>query len=120
MEITYAGIVDGVVVDLLLFDSPSNYLIQEFKTLHNFDNLLPVTDERRPLDIGAAWNGTIYIDVKPTEFPSWILNEIGRWIPPIPYPTDKNFYFWDEENVTWVKVDVPSNENNEISPESEF
>jgi len=36
-------------------------------------------------------------------FSSWILNEDScHWEPPIAYPTDGEFYEWNETNIAWV------------------
>ena len=37
-------------------------------------------------------------------FPSWILNELLRWQPPISYPTDGRMYIWDEETISWKEI----------------
>jgi len=35
-------------------------------------------------------------------YPSWILNEQGKWQAPVSYPTDGKVYIWDEQNQTWI------------------
>ena len=46
-----------------------------------------------------------FIPPKPTQYPSWILNENScLWEPPIPYPTDGKRYKWDEPSVSWVEI----------------
>ena len=60
--------------------------------------------------IGYAYDQTrdAFIPPKPA-FASWVLDEeTCRWTPPIPYPTDGKQYTWDEENITWAEVIVPS------------
>jgi hypothetical protein len=43
--------------------------------------------------------------VPPRPFPSWILNEeIARYEPPVPYPTDGRLYLWDEPFLSWVAI----------------
>ena len=45
-----------------------------------------------------------FIPEKP--FESWTLNEnTCRWEPPVPYPTDGKYYFWDEPTLSWVLVE---------------
>ena len=45
-----------------------------------------------------------FIPAKP--YPSWLLNtNICRWEAPIPYPDDGNVYVWDEDTLSWVRVD---------------
>ena len=46
-----------------------------------------------------------FIPPKPTQYPSWVLNENScLWEPPIPYPTDGKRYKWDEPSVSWVEI----------------
>jgi hypothetical protein len=41
--------------------------------------------------------------IPPQFFPSWILDlNTYQWSPPVPYPTDGEFYAWDEATQTWV------------------
>ena len=38
-------------------------------------------------------------------FASWTFNEdSGVFDPPVPFPTDGNFYNWDEATTSWVEV----------------
>lgn len=39
--------------------------------------------------------------VKP--FPSWILDDRNCWKAPVPYPTDGEFYGWDEAYQKWFR-----------------
>jgi len=40
--------------------------------------------------------------IKPQPYPSWVLDEEScKWQAPVPYPTDNEIYFWDEESLTW-------------------
>ena len=40
-------------------------------------------------------------------FPSWIGNEEAMtWEPPTPYPNDSEYYYWDEETLSWVAPTV--------------
>ena len=44
-----------------------------------------------------------FIPSKP--YASWVLNEdTCLWNAPIAYPTDGNFYIWNEETTSWVKT----------------
>ena len=42
----------------------------------------------------------------PQPYPSWTRLE-GKWIPPIPYPSDGNKYIWDESNLSWDLINEP-------------
>jgi hypothetical protein len=41
------------------------------------------------------------IFVTPQPFSSWTRNG-SYWTPPIPYPNDDKFYYWDEQLGNWV------------------
>jgi hypothetical protein len=42
--------------------------------------------------------------IPPNNFPSWQLNETTcLWEPPLPYPSDGNFYLWDETTLSWIE-----------------
>lgn len=44
--------------------------------------------------------------IPPQPFPSWTLNEnTCLWNPPVPMPTDGQFYHWDEATTSWVVND---------------
>lgn len=41
----------------------------------------------------------------PQPYPLWTLKEeTGQWHPPVPYPTDGEYYIWDEATSNWVKA----------------
>jgi hypothetical protein len=41
--------------------------------------------------------------IPPQPYPSWILNESTcRWETTVPYPTDNQFYKWNEATTSWV------------------
>ena len=45
--------------------------------------------------------------IPPKPFNSWILNESTcDWDSPIPYPTDEQNYFWNEENQSWTLQNI--------------
>mgnify|MGYP003633575481 CR=1 FL=1 len=44
--------------------------------------------------------------IPPQPFPSWVLNEdTCLWASPTPYPTDGDYYTWDESTTSWVAVE---------------
>jgi hypothetical protein len=44
--------------------------------------------------------------ISPKPYDSWILDESTcLWNAPIAYPDDGNSYLWDEESVSWIKID---------------
>lgn len=57
--------------------------------------------------IGYTYDATrdAFISQKPYE--SWVLDEnTCRWKAPIPYPDDSQDYVWDEDTISWKKLDV--------------
>lgn len=50
----------------------------------------------------------IFIESKPVEFPSWILDDQSNtWIPPVPMPDNPpegHYYVWDEASLSWLLV----------------
>ena len=56
--------------------------------------------------IGYTYDQTRDAFVPPKPFPSWVLNETTcLWDPPVAYPTDGQFYKWNETNQTWELVE---------------
>lgn len=44
--------------------------------------------------------------IPPKPFNSWVLNEqTYDWESPIPYPTDGQEYYWNEDNLDWELVE---------------
>jgi hypothetical protein len=64
----------------------------------------------------------------PESNPSFVLDDNGNWIPPIPYPSDavinnenpseSKSYYWDEKTLTWVLMPYidPLETANELTP----
>ena len=44
--------------------------------------------------------------IPPKPLNSWVLNEdTCLWEPPIPYPMDEQEYYWDEDTISWIKIE---------------
>ena len=44
-------------------------------------------------------------------WPSWNLDKSTyTWIPPVDYPSDKQYYHWDEQNKNWILNILTSNQ----------
>jgi hypothetical protein len=42
--------------------------------------------------------------ISPKPYQSWILNEeTCKYEPPIAYPSDNKFYYWDEPTLSWIE-----------------
>jgi hypothetical protein len=55
--------------------------------------------------IGYTYDAQRDAFIPPKPFPSWVLNETTcLWDAPVAYPTDGQFYQWDESVTNWVAV----------------
>ena len=98
-EVNYAFIKNGDVVNIAVFDDPSDELLATFKAEFSLDNIVKATDKT---DIGGTYDGTKFWLPKP--YPSWVKNETtNEWDAPTPMPTD-GIYVWDEEGTYWKEV----------------
>ena len=53
--------------------------------------------------IGFTYDSERDAFIPPKPFDSWILNEeTCLWDPSVPYPTDGEDYYWDEETLSWI------------------
>lgn len=77
---------------------------------YNPETREPTPDQSKAFRKNYAGIGYTYDKVRDAFIPpkpadSWILNEdTCCWDPPIPYPTDGNQYYWDEENINWIAL----------------
>jgi hypothetical protein len=107
-EANYVFIKDGSVVNIVVFDNPTQELLDIFIAEHNIDNILPCGDNTKAV-MGATYLNGIFIGPKP--YTSWILNEITfEWEPPIPYPIfdeeNPKYYQWNEDILNWEEIQV--------------
>lgn len=57
--------------------------------------------------IGGTYDPTLDVFIYPKPFESWVLNnENYTWDAPVPYPTDGNYYQWNEADQQWDQVNV--------------
>ena len=107
MEQEYAYIKNSEVVNLVIFDDPTEELLNQFKIENNVDSII-LSDVKAY--VGGVYNGVNFIPKKP--FNSWIYNEeINDWEAPLPYPIEfveledgtlsQLGFKWDEENQDW-------------------
>lgn len=99
-ELDYAFIKNGNVVNIALFDDPSEETLNIFKEFHEVDLILLANEKTI---IGSTYDGLKFW--LPQPFSSWIKNEeINEWEAPIPYPSDGKIYQWDEDTISWIEV----------------
>ena len=95
----YAFIKDNLVFDILIFDNPSDELLNIFKDEKGADSVVLATETAI---VGGEYDGTNFWRSKP--FPTWIKDiDTNSWIPPIPYPQDGKVYFWSEAEQNWIE-----------------
>jgi len=60
--------------------------------------------------IGYKYDSAKDAFIPPKPFDSWTLNETTcLWESPVEYPTDGNYYIWDEEGQQWSAISLPPN-----------
>lgn len=107
-HINYALIKDGIVFNILVFDNPSDNMLESTKNHFEADQI--VLSNNKSV-IGGTYDGIKFWYPQP--YPSWIKNEeLNEWVAPIPYPTieegSDEKYTWDEPTTSWLLL-PPSN-----------
>jgi hypothetical protein len=103
--VTEVIVAEQDVIDSGLFGSPSQWVQTSYNTQENA-HLLGGTPLRGNFaGYGYTYDAVNDVFVPPSPFPSWTLNnEVWRWDPPIPHPTDGKNYKWDEETTSWIEI----------------
>ena len=99
-EVNYAFIKGDDVVNIAVFDDPSDKLLAHFKAEHELDDIILATDKAA---IGGTYDGVKFWLVQP--YPSWVKGE-DDWEAPVAKPDDGKVYAWDEATVSWKEVVV--------------
>jgi hypothetical protein len=98
-EQPYAYVQEGNVVNVVIFDNPSEETLSYFKELNDLDDIILSGSNTC---VGGTWDGTRFWTPKP--FNSFIKNEeLGVWEAPVARP-DSGFWEWDEATVSWVEI----------------
>jgi len=106
-EISYAFIKDGEVVNVAVFEYPTDeQLLAHFKNEFSLDNIILTTDKAA---VGGTYDGTKFWLPKP--YPSWVKGA-DDWEAPVAEPAfdeeDPKYYRWDEATTSWVEVILPT------------
>jgi hypothetical protein len=100
--IKYAAIKNNKVVNLIVFDNPTQEELSDVANAMEVDLLIP-------LIVTGAGIGSEYIDgvLRPIkDYPSWIWNSFSKiWEAPTPKPEDDKEYLWDESTTSWKVVE---------------
>lgn len=57
--------------------------------------------------IGFRYDEEADVFIKPSPFPSWVLNSNYDWEAPIPKPNDNELFIWDEQTISWLSIPKP-------------
>ena len=106
VEKNYALIKDGFVVNVVVFDNPTNELLTFIKEQNQLDSIIEATNKTIT---GGTYDGSKFWLSQP--YPSWIKNEeLNEWESPIPYPVfdpeNPKFYQWNEDILNWEEIQV--------------
>jgi hypothetical protein len=97
----YAFIKNNIVVNIAVFDDPSEDLLNNFKLEHNVDSIVLATENTY---MGSTYSEGIF--TAPYRFNGWLWNNDKKeWEPPTPYPTDGKTYEWSEYFFEWVALE---------------
>lgn len=96
-ELNYAFIKGIDVVNVAVFDDPTDSLLDHFKEAFGVDSIILATTNTvvgGTYEEGAFWT--------PQPYPSWTKNhETNEWESPVPLPTDFQIYTWNEDTLSW-------------------
>jgi hypothetical protein len=56
---------------------------------------------------GFSYDPVADVFIAPQPYSSWSLDADHNWQPPTPMPTEGRWY-WDEESLSWVEVELPT------------
>lgn len=100
---------DNVVVSFIEISNEEQDLEPFINSVGNGSvSHLIVPEETLNVGMGSEYFNGFFRHSKPYE--SWVWDEEGFWSSPIPHPgqinsEDKDLYEWDEESLSWIKVD---------------
>ena len=117
----FAKVRDGLVVDVIVAepeffdtfvdDSAGQWIQTSYNTkggVHYGQDGEP--DGGTPLrknyaGVGFSYNNELDAFIPPKPYPSWTLDEnTCLWVAPVAYPTDGQFYKWNEDTTSWTLV----------------
>ena len=123
----YAEVIDGIVARVVVVSNDVTTIDgveDEQRGIDFLNDLLPEsgtwvqTSYNRNFRfdyaaIGGTYDPVLDIFIQPKPFPSWVLDDTGHWWKaPVAYPGtgETPFYYWDEDNTTWVEIEMPPEE----------
>jgi len=65
--------------------------------------------------IGYTYDHSRDAFITPKPYESWILNEeTCQWESSVPKPDNINTYRWDEDSLSWIQIELPAIDPNDI------
>ena len=101
----FAKVSDGLVMDVIVAEPEFFNTYVDHSAGEWIETCYDGSFRKNPASIGGAYDkaNDAFIPLKP--FPDWTLNsETFKWDAPIPYPSDGEEYYWDEETSSWMIV----------------
>lgn len=99
-EQNYAFIKDNNVINIGVFDNPTQELLDIFIDQYNADSCIPGNENA---EVGGTYDGYKFWKKKPSE--SWIKDEeTNQWVPPVPIPSNGKRYIWNENIQQWQEI----------------
>lgn len=109
----YAKVLDGIVINLIVAEpdffqtfvdtSPGEWIQTSYNTKGGVHLLGGTPLRKNYAGIGYTYDRIRDAFIPPKPFLSWILNEeTCLWEAPVPIPNDKNYYFWNEQTLSWI------------------
>jgi hypothetical protein len=111
----FAKVIDGIVEQVIVADNAEwcksnlggEWVQTSYNTYANEHKLGGTPLHKNYAGIGYTWDGTGFAAPKP--FESWTLNnDTYVWEAPTPMPTDGKPYKWNEEDLAWEEVILPT------------
>ena len=111
----FAEVIDGVVERVIVADTKEwcetnlggTWVQTSYNTHGGIHTLGGTPLHKNYAGIGYTFDGVGF--AVPQPFASWTLNdETYLWEAPTPMPTDGKFYSWNEEELAWEEVILPT------------
>jgi hypothetical protein len=111
----FAKVVDGVVEQVIVADTAEwcetnlggTWIQTSYNTRGGIHELGGTPLHKNYAGVGSIWDGVGFH--APQYYNSWTLNtDSYLWEAPTPMPTDGKLYDWNEENLAWEEVTLPT------------
>lgn len=101
----FAKLENGIVTNIIVVDDNEADGVAFIKDVLGHDGLWQKADGFVAVDCSYDEENNVYI--LPQPFSSWTLDEEFMWQPPTAMPLDGFGYYWNEEALAWVKLEIP-------------